>query len=1164
MANKLCCTADQRDSSSSPDLPAIRVSEATPKKPLLQNEPGSYGSRFNSTRSTDIHELRLIFDNAKDDDSKEISPPKYRFVRPSIHSLHSLQKVKSVHALIKRRFSKDMPRTKSTAQLNDTPKNDREQTEAPDTVIKVSRDVPNLQLKITKEDLRKDLFSNKKPEEGGYDSDAEVLDDIAKGFGKKTPNKRTSLHSIEWTPSPGSRSTSTKARNSVDLGHDNRLSYQVNQFPRSRPITPARFTSSPNLRSHNVNERDRNLRRSHSATSIDIPIPSSESVVRLPSLLPQDTVPWSVSMTESLRLSHFPAPPTTKPAEATLQPQSLQAEIPQRSTPVESKADSFPIKCSGNATKQPGHIQGTRHSDPLPSGPSQPAANPVSTSGKENVVPADFVKHDESHREDDDESNPRHSVHLYSMRISHHLRSGSLLSWDQLADADPMPSPPHHYLSGNVSEMSRVGQLPRTRHDRNTSSSGFASSRIPARWGKVLKSEANSTSDHHRDDKSSIYSSRPQTPPDSFGGSMGNLSMSLTNLNTMSDLTKAQNADHYPTDDEETPRPTRRYGLTNLRTVEATTPNDHLIGSDSAVPIARNNSVAHTKKSKFREEFSPSPPKKKSTSTTSLMRFLRPRNSFRSQSETKIDTLLNVDGPSDALGPPGPADSLLLIPSRESRHSKSMVSLETEHAAAKNDNARMDPTWARALKSYQDERSSMFLTVNKDQATHSSPFRERSGSIARAKSIGGSSTESRKTDVPPVVTEDLPTPGPSEDTQAYQRASMRRRTALVEAHQDDTSPSQAVRDAFNKQDDGPATVGAWGRYPSHTRFERAESASHLDSVTTRDFALEAAIKFAMGPNPNDSEDIDPATRPLTPADAKGRKRKKRVGSDRMAKSKSMTFGKQFLKNYAKIFRSSSTEFQKHGRGHRSSIAAGGMLNYPELEILPEVWRRGISEEISGSGADGENSNIAMRDMHGPEGKQKKEDSEMMLRPRKSTFGNSNNSGMETVDLNLSMFDGAGFDIEQRRSSAPPPDRAKVWSVYYEDCVPEFPRPSLDADFADIDLADFAPCVPPHAKTMPARLRNSHSHSRAGSRVSGLGFGHTKSRGSAVPRALSNSRKQGNGEGNGGEGEDEEERSMISVGVRKSTMDFIHFYREQERVERERVLSLVRLDSVRGL
>jgi hypothetical protein len=67
---------------------------------------------------------------------------------------------------------------------------------------------------------------------------------------------------------------------------------------------------------------------------------------------------------------------------------------------------------------------------------------------------------------------------------------------------------------------------------------------------------------------------------------------------------------------------------------------------------------------------------------------------------------------------------------------------------------------------------------------------------------------------------------------------------------------------------------------------------------------------------------------------KGKKKKKRAGT--LPKSKSQMFGG--LRNYARIFtRSSSAEFLNYGKGHRSSISAGGHLEHPELELLPPVF-----------------------------------------------------------------------------------------------------------------------------------------------------------------------------------------------------------------------------------
>ena len=89
-----------------------------------------------------------------------------------------------------------MPQARSKAK-------NRTINEEPVTVVKQLKQGPNQQLRITRDDLRKDLLSDKKPDEGGYDSDAEMLDDIAQNIGKKTPNQRPSIHSVDWTPSSG-------------------------------------------------------------------------------------------------------------------------------------------------------------------------------------------------------------------------------------------------------------------------------------------------------------------------------------------------------------------------------------------------------------------------------------------------------------------------------------------------------------------------------------------------------------------------------------------------------------------------------------------------------------------------------------------------------------------------------------------------------------------------------------------------------------------------------------------------------------------------------------------------------------------------------------------------------------------------------------------------
>lgn len=132
------------------------------------------------------------------------------------------------------------------------------------------------------------------------------------------------------------------------------------------------------------------------------------------------------------------------------------------------------------------------------------------------------------------------------------------------------------------------------------------------------------------------------------------------------------------------------------------------------------------------------------------------------------------------------------------------------------------------------------------------------------------------------------------------------------------SPSNKCREPTDRADKArrrgrnlsPATsAGSWSRFPSHTRAERSSSpASSSDGVHSRDFALETT-----GPkNPSDNHF---GTFPAM---------EKR-------KSRSLTFRKSVTNTLGRLYRS-QVELRGFDRGHRSSISAGGMLEYPELEI----------------------------------------------------------------------------------------------------------------------------------------------------------------------------------------------------------------------------------------
>jgi hypothetical protein len=864
-----------------------------------------------------------------------------------------------------------------------------------------------------------------------------------------------------------------------------------------------------------------------------LPKPSPLSPLRLPSLTSRDKdgKPWSEVMSESLRLSQFPVPPrnaSLKPSKTTLAGDPDLDEGNGHHCPEQVRADKHEkISSAPDLSLFARHVE-IRVQQPTSIASPRPSTS-IRHGFRENTHPVKDGTVDDIIDEGEDD-NPRRSVHLYSMRISHHLRSGSLLSWDQLADAPDIPHRPH--VQRSASQQSRSSQiLPKlTRHERQTSSTGIASNKVPSRWGKVLPSDR----DCPGDIASSVYSSRPQSPPDSFVGSIAN---GHHNFNQSSvNLRKVRHSNSFPTDNEETPRAVQRYGSTNLEVVQNSSVDATLLVAP--LNLARKNSVADTKKSKFREDLSPSPPRKKLTPSASIMKFLNPKRiSLRSLSEANLppnSPSLAVDGPFDTL--PLPAD-------QERGQSRSLMSLRTEQEALSK-NKVANHVWNKALKAHQEEKASMFLPKNKGLAVHASPFRERSGSLSSRRlsnaeelSPIGEVASQKRLSAPTFASH-----AAGEQERSWRPALRSRRSAT--AGRVDLDPEQELAKAYEKQGDDADVVGAWGRYPSHTRMERTLSAGKKDNVESRDFALEAAIRFASARDNDYDEDlVDPTERvPMPPLLPGEKKRKKKLGTGKMAKSHSMTFGRKFIKDYySGIFKSSTTEFRQHGRGHRSSIASGGTLEHPELELLPEVF---MSYRIDGSGGGtstpGDKQVVRRHSERHSESKGQGKlpigDSMATPRPR------PNSSAPNLHDL-MNMHDGAG-DSENTQ------DRARVWSVYYETCVPSFPNLGTKDDFA---LEDFG-SSPRHSldskrasirsHTMPSG-RGRHSHN-AGQ----LSRRSNMSRGSAQRSFLST-------------GEDHaaaENQSLVSV--RRSTMDLISQFKQQEDTEHEHVLSLTRAKSRR--
>ena len=174
-----------------------------------------------------------------------------------------------------------------------------------------------------------------------------------------------------------------------------------------------------------------------------------------------------------------------------------------------------------------------------------------------------------------------------------------------------------------------------------------------------------------------------------------------------------------------------------------------------------------------------------------------------------------------------------------------------------------------------------------------------------------------------------------------------------------------------------------------------------------------------------------------------KKVKKRTG---MSKSKSVTLGKEIIRSYSKLFRSTSVEWLSHGKGHRSSISAGGTLEHPELEILPPVFAPlpAIQDQNEDPGLEAipgdANDAIELRPLH---------------RRRKDhgpSIADGAPTGPSQVDGSMEVTDPVAITEQERRAASPQAlmqqrvtaesiiSDALSWSRHYESCV-YFPRTS---------------------------------------------------------------------------------------------------------------------------
>lgn len=108
---------------------------------------------------------------------------------------------------------------------------------------------------------------------------------------------------------------------------------------------------------------------------------------------------------------------------------------------------------------------------------------------------------------------------------------------------------------------------------------------------------------------------------------------------------------------------------------------------------------------------------------------------------------------------------------------------------------------------------------------------------------------------------------------------------------------------------------SWSRFPSHSRAERSiSSAGKEDLVYARDFAMEVRVRNLSGGSKEEEEE-------------------EQEEQDWGEKYRRHTFEKSMLR---KLNEYHGASLRPPGRGFRSSISVGGVLEYPELAILPAL------------------------------------------------------------------------------------------------------------------------------------------------------------------------------------------------------------------------------------
>ena len=465
------------------------------------------------------------------------------------------------------------------------------------------------------------------------------------------------------------------------------------------------------------------------------------------------------------------------------------------------------------------------------------------------------------------------SIHLQGMRIPQHLRSMSATSVNNSVYNGQVGC--SNVIQDEKSKANTNRRAPY--RARYTSSTGFESTKVPFTWGRVV-----------RDDASSVYSALPRTSGRSTPESaVINVRPSSAETIHFSELPLGGPSSPIKLGADNVEPTFKKSG--QLLEHEQESPSNNLtlaVDGGRSTPSLMKIDDKSPRQINFASSDDNVPKRINLKDQSSDKRKLMKKRSMIQHSTSNLKAFLprartRMFSTKNEL-----ADHHRGLERRHSKRSKSMYSLHSANKKSRQSNLSKP-------RPMEDEVFALFTSPSPERLTRS--------------------TREEKIRMPKTATPEtgMPIHGEAGDNVEFKPTHIFEHECRTEGREESAQAHQQF--------------GSWNKYPSHTRVQRSRNAGPRDNIYPRDFAPQVKTK---------SSDL---FNEITDHSCEKTIASKKVVRSKVAKSKSMVFGKSLLKSYARLFKNQNSEFRQHGHGHRSSISVSGITEYPELEMISAVF-----------------------------------------------------------------------------------------------------------------------------------------------------------------------------------------------------------------------------------